>query len=178
MGTLRFGLVICTLLATLDMGAQQPQAPTVLVLSLRPSLGNDGFVVGLKNEGPTPVHVLLGYGDGRGHHCLDSISVRLTSAEGKTFEMVPIGFPIAGVVQVLEKVIPPHQEWTAEVFLKDFMGDEVGKPLTNPKLVKMLRRGSYQVQAVFKSESSFWPQNQLRYRTGSLQSNLVGYLLR
>ena len=54
----RVGFLVCGLLATFNTGAQQPRDPSTLVLSLKPSKVKGEFQVGLRNEGPAPVHVL------------------------------------------------------------------------------------------------------------------------
>jgi hypothetical protein len=123
----------------------------------------------------SPIHVLLGYRDGSGHECLDSLSLRLTSANGQVFDFVQIGFPIAGTIGLVNEVISPHKEWTTDISLRDFMGDLHGKPLINPIAGDKLAWGRYRLQALFKGESSTWPPQSLPYWTGILESNSIDY---
>jgi hypothetical protein len=167
-------LVCCLLVWIAWLGAQTSSANAPLALTLSVPDRSGHFRLVLQNRSAAAVHVLLGFEDGSRRECLDAFSLLFAEPGGRTHKLVPICFPTAGTISLLEPVIAPDQDWHGDVDLKMFM---VYDDPINPISVEDLASGSYSITATFDGRKPGWFQHGRPYWIGTIRSKAVQYTL-
>jgi len=170
---IRFALMILLIGNSLALEAQNGKAPP-LTLEVAAGAKPESFRVVLRNTSKARVHVLLGYGDGRGNESLGAFSFHIIDSHSKRMDFEALGFPVAGTVKVIHKEIAPGEAWSGEIEWKSLLLKE---HLENPTTADQLPAGSYTVQAIFQGESSRWPIGASPYWLGIVQSPSTQYVL-
>jgi hypothetical protein len=150
---------------------ESPDSP--LTLSVTAGDEAESLHVVLRNTSKSPVHVLLGSGNG-GYRDLRAFSFFLVNSHGQSMEFAAFGAPMEGVIASIDEEIAPGASWSRDIPLETLV---LTDHLENPMLANRLPAGSYRVRAVFQGEWSDWPKGGRPYWVGAVESAPATYVL-